>query len=548
MTTNTNTQTPCALGVSDRTLSDYRSDGLSAKEMERLRAHVRKCAACQARLAAYEALAQRLRAQHEPGSHARLWQNVRASIAASAIPSATGQKRHFRSAGRSHSTQIWAAFGSIAAVLALSVGFVALFVSHNGWPMFGTHGQGTATPIVIHSGSLTWKQVIVPRGFPGVDQSPDGSATNSALLGVQSNGAVAYACQADKRKVSAPIVWATRDAGASWSVITPPNIPANAGGCRAVLDANDANILIVSFYPLKSPSQPQPPAQWVTYATFDGGATWTKPAGLNDGSVIYQLASARGDIYGMRTDFTPDGKSQSVVLVSSDQMQSWKPVDSSLPEKASYREDVQDTGKTLQVWVNPDTGEVLDYTYAGSLWSTRDNGAHWTKIAYPEGVYTRDSHTPILFVGVGAPASSGYLTICGVFAADVADSVELLECSADDGKTWVKRPYPPLGGTSGVHFIVAGIGADGSIYATGTAPVDAGKKNASMYRLPPQATSVADWQRLGEIPYSEHGTGYQVAPAGDHTVFWLTPSILTLTDSSESTTTVQPNYYVATYP
>ena len=36
----TDTMLRCALGVGDRTLSDFRSDGLSEREMERLRTHV----------------------------------------------------------------------------------------------------------------------------------------------------------------------------------------------------------------------------------------------------------------------------------------------------------------------------------------------------------------------------------------------------------------------------------------------------------------------------------------------------------------------------
>ncbi|MGE5334631.1 MAG: hypothetical protein ACM3N4_08025, partial [Nitrososphaerota archaeon] len=318
----TQAATRCALGISDRTLSDFRSDGLHAQEMERLRAHVEQCPVCQGRLDAYEALARALRAQPELDGHSQLWQNVRASIAAA--PSATRQRRRAGAGTRSHSAQFWAAFGSVAAIVALSAGFLGLFVSRGGWP---PAARTTQTAVTIHSGSLTWRRVVTPKGFPSVDQfSEEQASTYSGATLAQSDGNTAYACQANKHKVSSPVVWATHDAGASWSVITPPDLPATAGGCRLTVDANDANVLVVSVYQMLSSSRPVLPDKWVTYASDNGGATWTKPAGLNDGSVVYALASARGQVYAIRTTFMPDGKMHTAFSVSSDQMQSWSPI------------------------------------------------------------------------------------------------------------------------------------------------------------------------------------------------------------------------------
>lgn len=548
MTTNTNTQTPCALGVSGRTLSDFRSDGLDPKEMERLRAHVAQCPACQARLAEYETLAQRLRGQSEPNGHAQLWQNVRASIAATETPTAVRSARQARGAGHSHSTQTWAALGSIAAVLALSVGFVALFVSRGGWPAFGTHGQ--ATPIVIHAGSLTWRQVIVPKGFPGVDQYGETqSLTYDGPYIAQSDGNTAYACQANSKRVTSPVVWGTHDAGAHWSVITPSGLPANADGCRLTVDANAANTLIVSFFKMSGPGTPPPPGQWTTYASFDGGATWTKPAGVNDGSIIYQLTSARGQVYATRTTYTSDGNAHTMFSVSTDQMQRWSAIDASLPETQPNPPDVHDTGKVFQIWVNPATSEALERTYAGSLWSTRDDGAHWTKIAYPGGVYTDSAHGPQL---TGALIPNDSLTICGAFTPIGTDSDSRLECTTDDGKTWIRRPDLITDGKGGgANVNVAGIGADGAVYATKiVVPATPNAKNQDelLYRLPADAASTSDWQRLGQIPQSEYGAGLQVAPASGRTVIWLFPGITTTSDSSGSKTYTQPYYYVATYP
>ncbi|HEU4784256.1 MAG TPA: zf-HC2 domain-containing protein, partial [Ktedonobacterales bacterium] len=176
----TDTMLRCALGVGDRTLSDFRSDGLGGREMERLRAHIAECPACQARLDAFEAMAQALRAQPEPDDHARLWRNVQASIAAETLPASARQRRHARAGAHAHSTRFWAAFGSVAAVVALSAGFIGLFVSRGGWPP-AARTTATVTPQVIHSGSLTWKRLTVPQGFPSADQAGD-AATNTAAL------------------------------------------------------------------------------------------------------------------------------------------------------------------------------------------------------------------------------------------------------------------------------------------------------------------------------------------------------------------------------
>lgn len=525
----TDTMLRCALGVSDRTLSDFRSDGPSTKEMERLRAHVMQCQACQTRLGEFEALARTLRAQPELDDHAQLWQSVRASIAATSAQ--TAARRGHRT--RSHSAQLWTAFGSIAAVVALAVGFVALFASHGGWPPFGTRVQGTRT---IQSGSLTWRQVTLPVGFPDVSQSND-SATHTAATIAPSDGNTAYACQGSKEKLPTPRVWATHDAGASWSVITPTNLPANTGGCRIVVDANDANVLVVSFYPVLSPQQPALPNTWTTYASPDGGATWDKPVGLQDGNVTMTQASAHGRIYAIRGTAAPNGDLKTALYVSGDEMRSWTRIDATLPETAPNQSTIHDTGKTFAMWANSATGEVLVETYASSLWSTLDNGAHWMRIDYPENVYITDPHAPEL-IARPPTTSGGYLTICGLFTDNQIGANQWLACTADDGKTWSNHPATIILGFS--------IGGNGAIFGAG--PIN-GDHDSAIYRLAPGGTTTGDWQRLGIIPGSNVGSGYQAAPtASGATVFWVFPGVATVTNGTHTLTFTQPNYYVATYP
>lgn len=529
----------CALGVSDRTLSDFRSDGLGAKEMERLRAHVVACPACQARLYEFEAMARTLRAQPELDGHAQLWRNVQASIAAasnlSAQPSAR-LKPPARTGSQSRSTRLWAAFGSAVAVVALSIGFVVLFVSRGGWPPAAPR---TSTPTVIHEGSLTWKQVTVPRGFPGMNQ-PSDFATRVALTNAQSDGKTGYACQADRHVVSSPVVWGTHDAGAHWSVITPGDLPAGLGGCRIVLDANAANTLVVSFYPLRSNGHIGLPDTWVTYASFDGGVTWSKPAGLQHSNVTMRQASARGRIYAVRGVADAKGTVNAALYVSSDQLQSWTRIDTTAPDSQPNPPFSVDTGKIFQLWANGATGEVIVETYANTLWSTSDDGAHWTKLAFPDQLFI-GSDAPIFIAG--APTTSAYLTICGVF-----NSTQLY-CTTDDGKTWRERPQisvPSPAWTS--PLALTSLGVDGSIYGVGD--WSASNHTLAIYRLPPDATKISDWQRLGAIPFSDTGSSaYGVYPSASGMVFWIFPTYGTSTDGAGNTTTLnQPYYYVATYP
>lgn len=523
----------CALGVGDRTLSDFRSDGLSAREMERLRAHVAECPACQARLDAFEAMAQALRAQPEPNDHAQLWRNVRASIAAETMSASSRQRHHVRASRHSHSTRFWAAFGSVAAVVALSVGFIALFVSRGGWPPSATKLH--ATPTVNPPGSLTWRRVVTPQGFPEIHQSGN-DTLNTWFAHAQSDGKIGYSCQANKKYMASPVVWATRDAGATWSVITPGNLPADTGGCRIVVDANNANSLIVSFYPVDNLGQVAPSDKWVTYASVDGGETWTKPAGLQHSNVTVMQAFADAKTYALRGL----GENPSFRLyVSGDGMRTWRQIDATLPSTNRTRGGI-DGNDRIQFWVNRTTSKVILETASNQLWSTTDDGAHWTEVTFPNATSVDNVVT---FVAGGSNTRT-YPTVCGIF-----NNPTQLYCTSDDGKTW-NELASPVADYSGADLNLLGIGPDGSVYIFNSFN-SANRSNQTMaiYRLPPGATKGSDWQRLGAVPKNTPDGAFcesvcSAFPSGQEMVFWLHPS----TATTDNGTIVQPYYYVATYP
>lgn len=528
MTTNSLAQ--CSLGVTERNLSDFRSNGLNAQEMARLRAHVRVCHACQARLGEFDAMARMLRAQPEPNNHAQLWQSVRATIASTTTVSSS--QRQTKSSRRVLSPQFLARIGAIAAVVALCVGFVALLVSHGGRSPIATQ---TATPVTVHSGDLTWKQVLLPHGMPDGEQT-EGATTGSRIMIAPSDGKTAYACEGDRSKVSALTVWATHNAGASWSVITPHNLPSGANGCRLIVDESNANTIIASFYQIRQADQMPNPSQWVTYATFDGGATWSEPDGLQHGNVSYFQATAGDKIYSLRGIAAANGTVTIALYVSYDRMQSWKRIDQTLPLP-----DTRADGKAVTIHADSLTGELMVYTYDGALWVTNDAGAHWTHVRYPKNVWTTDPHRPGIWVG--PPTTSAHLTVCGVFTPTQSVNVTQLACTTDNGATWKDRPSVLPGtvdvspGTTAGSLGFIEVGADGGLYATGQ-----GEDNVIyIFYLAPGGAS---WQRVGGIPDSKDGGEYVFGRSGAGVVIWTPPWY----EQQGAKITVHGNVYAAIYP
>jgi hypothetical protein len=361
----------------------------------------------------------------------------------------------------------------------------------------------------------------------------DNDTFNAWLAHAPSDGKIGYACQAEKKYVTSPVVWATRDAGATWSVITPSGLPAATGGCRIIVDANNANLLIISFYPVSGASQIAPLDKWVTYASVDGGTTWTKPAGLQGGNVTVMQASARGKVYALRES----GENASIRLyVSGDGMRIWRQIDATLPPTYRTRGGI-DGNDRIQFWVNGTTSKVILETASNQLWSTADDGAHWTELTLPNAT----SVDNVVSFVAGGPTTGASLTICGIF-----NSPTQLYCTSDVGKTWKELPFP-VADDPGADVDLLGIGPDSSVYIDNS--VNRSNQTVAIYRLPPGASKVGDWQRLGAVPNNTPNGSFcesvcSAFPSGQEMLFWLHPSYST----ADSGTLVQPYYYVAMYP
>ena len=227
----------CALGVSDRTLSD--SAAMASANMRWNACGRMSRSAQRARRGSmtYEATGSRPPRPAELDDHAQLWRNVRASIAAdtSAIGVAAEASCAYGRAFPFH--PFWAAFGSIAAVMALSVGFVALFVSHGGWPPVAA--RRTRRPRINPVRQPDLETDDRPQGLPRCRSAAMNRLTYTIDHSCPSDGNTAYACQADKNYVTSPRSGRRMTLAQLGRSSRRADLPANMGGCRCEVDAND---------------------------------------------------------------------------------------------------------------------------------------------------------------------------------------------------------------------------------------------------------------------------------------------------------------------
>ena len=141
---------PCRLGISGDTLSAYRDRDLAPAEIQTVRAHIPTCAACQARLAAFDRVAQALRAERDLEPDGRIWATLHPRII---------RKEHAAMNPRSIISGGIAAL-SVIIIVAL---FAVIFVNHRGG------GPATATATLPPGQTTTppTKPTPLPTGVPG---------------------------------------------------------------------------------------------------------------------------------------------------------------------------------------------------------------------------------------------------------------------------------------------------------------------------------------------------------------------------------------------
>lgn len=127
----------CELGIGAETLSAWRDGLLPAGEKERLRAHTPHCDACRRRLAAFDEVAQALRAQRELEPYGRIVEGVRGRLTRPARRSRARSRR-----------EIWSGLGALGAVAAVLLLFVYMFAG-------GPRGLPTGKPTPAVTKNIT---------------------------------------------------------------------------------------------------------------------------------------------------------------------------------------------------------------------------------------------------------------------------------------------------------------------------------------------------------------------------------------------------------
>ncbi|MDE3229626.1 MAG: hypothetical protein KGO05_07075 [Chloroflexota bacterium] len=494
----------CSLGVSERTLSALRDNGVSRGEAARLAAHIETCAACQARLASFDELAATLRAEQAPQPDERLW---RAVSAATDTPAPTRRLR-FPGGGALHPS--WRSIATIAAALLLVIGFVALLSLRR--PTAPTQPAPTATPAPTLTPAPTATSQPTATPFPllpahpltwSVAQSPS-TAPQTVIFA--DDGESAYTCE-----VAATLrVWRTYNRGASWVAARQvPNDP-SMNMCEMVVDATDPSVAALAWQPRGGGA-----GDGFTglMTTVDGGATW-QAIPSEPFIRIDQLDSRGGVIYALRETVNSSNSVLYHVWASGDRMRSWRQVDHGLPADVTGFW-LQPGGSSILVVVSDPNGTT------SQLWLSPDDGATWRPLSVPGGAPT---YRPARFISIGSSPNgivarwlNGRFTICVSNATlgttDPNSPPPTVTCSTDSGATWHARPLLLLataqGTTVGVNLIA--IADDGAALAAGS---------GDLYRL---SAGSDRWQSLGPLPQgAQPSADYCSAPGAG--ILW-TPQI-----------------------
>lgn len=519
----------CADGQTAATLSHWRDGALSPIESEHMSQHVAGCAACRARLADYEAIADGLRAIRVPDPRGDYGRDPRSAP----VPRRARSWQPLRATPRWH---VAGGLGAVAAVLLVALAFAQVFA--------GLHNRavGVRTPTTLHTptaptGTSTatvspTPVALQPLAWQAHQSLPDG-INSSAYYGVftlaNADGNDAYACDvtpppADGQPATTAQtrVWMTHDSGTHWKLTLTFNGPTDASSCVVTTDDYDRNLVVAAAsYAFRA--APPSPNHSITYVSNTAGLTWQK---LPGSQLFTQLASFRGEVFALRkvTQGTQlDSPYTTELAVSLDGLQTWTTIDLPIVGQRG------DQGFPQHLWLNPTNGNLLlemqdqSNQDALTLWQTVDVGAHW----HPFGQTASTSASPNFVVQ--APAAGQSWFVCVSTYDPSGPGQNTLACTSDNGATWTPRAaLAPRSGPSvtgkgatpstGAALVFA-ISDDGAVLAVAAQSFSSDGSIASyaLYRLPQGASQ---WQSLGPVPEFS----VQYAPAPGSGVLWAVPA------------------------
>ena len=486
----------CPLALTADDLSRFRDSDTPAGRGRVIEDHLTSCAACRARLAEFDHIGTGLRAIPEPAlDDDRFWREVEARASGRRLASA---------ASRAHLRHTFTGLGAVAAALLVAIAFNQLLASHSG-PKVTASSTATnpPSPTIAPVRAVTWKQLA----FPITWDHPNGSATpgaatptigsgvtySNATLGfTAADSNIVYACVSHFDTGSAIYtIWISRDRGATWS--RAGALPSNQqAGCEFIVDSADAQKAVVRLSWYQHGASPLQPSG-LDFATTDGGHSWTALPG-NFGYA--QMTSYRGKVYVLRLDQPGDPNQGYRLMMSSDALHTWIPLDQPLA----------DASTTISAfWLNPADGSILAYAFSGSsrsFWSSPDTGRSWQKLSHPGSDLLQT-------IAVQWPLGSESWHIC-VAGQDASvapvDQLNHVACTLDGGRTWNDRPALDFtltcncdkgrSFTSISGLTLVGIAPDGALLATVTDRYDdSGNAHIGLYRLSPNATK---WEPVGD--------------------------------------------------
>lgn len=501
-------QPVCPLGVSDRTLSALRDGVMRQSEAARLAAHVEGCSACGARLSAFDDLATLLRSERSPEPDERLWRAIATAAATSPVRASLPRIWRSRFAGVGPSRPAWGTLSALAAVLLLTVGFVALLGQRLPSSLVKPPGitrTPTLTPTFTPAPTATPRPTATPDLLPAsplVWQPVDGPALGQFVESVvfANDGRSGYACTVGNDAQGGVMeIWHTFDRGAHWipARVVPPDPSYN--GCELVVDAADPSVAALAWAPRANQGD-----DTGLMTTVDGGVTWQAVAEQSL-TQIDQLDSRGGVIYAVRETVSGGNSLEYHLWASDDRMRSWHQVDHGLPAYVQG------------FWLQPDGSSILLVVSRGPtviptrLWSSPDGGATWQQLEVPAAL--PDDYRPVRLAnpigyanGIVARSLQGQFHICvSNFTAQSGQSPDVT-CSNDGGVTWHARALAFLDaapGDAGSANLV-GITNDGTLLAAGF---------GTLYRLSATANR---WQSLGPLPR----IGVTYHPSPDAGILW----------------------------
>jgi hypothetical protein len=390
--------------------------------------------------------------------------------AGSALPS----RRRNRTRGSLR--QMQTTLGALAAVLILALitgSFVLVFQSRGGPTGTTVHVLDTPTPfptlgpstLPVPGTPLKLETHTVPA-----DASPLGFGVDLAVSA--SDGITAYDCYPVPGPESAGIgvkqqiqIWETHDLGAHWAHAgNLPELGSGPTNCTLEVDKLESNHLMMLLETQNPQTHKGVGEFWVS---IDGGTAWSKIATTDPNSkvgltpFIDQMATISGKtyaIYEQDTSWPADVATPTAlpnqcshcgfiavdthIVVSTDGMHTWHPVDDSLLEQAGpQREETQywaQPGPNGQAILLAEVAVSTSGTLPDTLWESRDGGAHWTQLPAP---------SMQTFQAQASPTGHSWY-ICGATLAGTEGNQpgapgtlhRVIACSMDGGITWTPRP------------------------------------------------------------------------------------------------------------